>query len=458
MRLLPRSLMARIMLLHALAVVTTAICLSFLVDITATHTATELQRRSLRDHALNVAHYLKTRPDGTVQADLPRDMLTLYSASYGRFSLVVFDETGRELLTLGRSSAAAADPGKSVAGESYSGSFDIEQSVYSGVFPVRIDNRNAFVRLSENLGHRDALLDDMARTVAWPIIVAMGLLLTTLVLANIFIVRWATAPLEAAASDARAIGPSNLSMRLSAPSAPQEVQPLVTAFNIALDRLEEGFRLQKEFTADAAHELRTPLAVLRARIETMPPDAGRAELIADVEAMTRTLNQLLTVAQLEQAEADGPDRSDIADIAAEEVANLAPLAIAARKTIELAVPDHAVMVCGSTQSYSWALRNLLENALRHTPENSIVEVVVSDDCTVTVGDRGPGIPEADRSKIFQRFWRGDRRNSQHAGLGLSIVHRAITANGGTISVEDREGGGALFRMQLMRPSEADQAA
>jgi len=237
MRLLPRSLLARIILLHALAVITTAVCLSFLVDFTATRTATELQRRSLRDHAMNVAQHLRFRPDGSIVADLPRDMQPLYSATYGRFALTVYDETGRELLTLGRSGTATPDTDKTIAGESYSGSLDVEQSVYSGLFPVRIGNRNLFVRLSENLGHRDALLDDMARTVAWPITIAMGLLLTTLVLANIFIVRWATAPLEAAASDARAIGPANLDMRLSAPDAPQEVQPLVTAFNVALDRL-----------------------------------------------------------------------------------------------------------------------------------------------------------------------------------------------------------------------------
>lgn len=457
MTLLPRSLLARIMLLHVLAVVATAVCLSFFVDITANRTATQLQKRALRDHAMNVVQHLKLRPDGTIQANLPPDMQTLFATPDGRFALVAYDESGRELLSLGRSSPAAPDANRAVSDESYSGNLEAEQSVYSGLFPVRIGNRNVYVRLSENLGHRDALLDDMARTVAWPIIVAMGLLLTTLVLANIFIVRWATAPLETAASDARAIGPSNLDVRLSAPDAPQEVQPLVTAFNVALDRLEEGFRLQKEFTADAAHELRTPLAVLRARVETMSPDASKAELIADIETMTRTLNQLLAAAQLEQTETDDSDQCDIADVAAQEVANLAPLAIAAGKTIDLNIPDAAVIVRGSTQSHSWALRNLLDNALRHTPENTSVEVFVSADGSVTVCDRGPGIPEADRQKIFQRFWRGDRRNSQHAGLGLSIVHRAVTTNGGTITVADREGGGAVFRMRLMRPSETGQA-
>lgn len=454
---LPRSLLVRIILLHAAAVITTAICLSLLVGYAANRTATDLQRRSLQEHAVSISHYLKIQPDGKIQADLPQELRALYSAHYGRFAVSVYDESGRELLTVGRETGISPDATTPVDEASFSGNMNHEHSTYSGLFPARVGNRTVQIRLSENLGHGDALLDDMARAVAWPIIATMGLLLTTLVLANIAIVRWATAPLESAADEARAIGPENLSLRLSTERTPQEVQPLVAAFNVALERLEAGFRLQKEFTADAAHELRTPLAVLRARIETMPPTANTSELIADVEAMTRTLNQLLMAAQLEEPDNEGAGACNISDVATQEVASLAPLAIADRKTIELIVPDSEVIVRGNALSYSWAIRNLLENALRHSPPSGSIEVVISADGTVTVSDSGPGVSAADRAKIFQRFWRGDRGSSQHAGLGLSIVYRAVTANGGTVSVDDRVGGGAVFRMSLARPQETSAA-
>jgi signal transduction histidine kinase len=215
----------------------------------------------------------------------------------------------------------------------------------------------------------------------------------------------------------------------------------VQAVNQALDRLEKGFSVQREFTADAAHELRTPLAVLRTRLDT---------LRHDVEGMGRIVGQLLDIAESDTFIVAPSEKADLHSVCAEVAGSMAPLAITQGKEICLDAADEPVWVNGNPDMLYRAVRNLVENALHHTPAGTAVEVVVRSDGTVTVLDQGPGIHEDEREFLFRRFWRRDRRRAGSAGLGLSIVHRIAEAHLASITVENRGTNGASFSLKFPR--------
>jgi signal transduction histidine kinase len=244
---------------------------------------------------------------------------------------------------------------------------------------------------------------------------------------------------------AEAIDPAKANVRLPMTNIPDEIKPLVKAMNVALDRLDEGLKHQREFNADAAHQLRTPLAVLSTNIETMTDKKVAAKLQYDVELMTRIVSQLLLVARLDAQSISFDDRVDL-NIAATNVAsNLGPLAIASGKHLAVEQNQLPVFVRCNAQALTAALSNLIENAIMHTPPQTTVVVNVTEDPGVEVVDTGKGIPAAHRDQIFERFWKGDRQG-KGAGLGLSIVKRTMSALRGTVSVSEAPGGGAAFKL------------
>jgi signal transduction histidine kinase len=229
---------------------------------------------------------------------------------------------------------------------------------------------------------------------------------------------------------------------------PPEILPLVKAVNQALDRLELGFRSQREFAADAAHELRTPLAILRTRIETLPHSEASRALGRDVENMSRVVSQLLDATELETAIVDPESVADLHEVGVEIAEFIAPLALKRGKSIELIGVDKPVLIVGNAEMIRRATRNLVENALHHTPEGTAIEIVVGQDGSISVIDNGDGVPPENRESIFKRFWRRSTRASGGAGLGLSIVKKIVEAHHGSITVEDAPGRGARFIMRF----------
>jgi signal transduction histidine kinase len=224
----------------------------------------------------------------------------------------------------------------------------------------------------------------------------------------------------------------------------------VEAINGALDRLDRGFQAQRDFLADAAHELRTPLAILAAHLDSMQDPAGTAALRADVERMTRLVSQLLMVAHLEALTIRPDEQADLSEIASEVAILMAPLAVKSGRSIAVLHAEHPVPVRGNRDALYQALRNLVENALKFTPAETEVEIELDPSGGVSVSDRGPGIPEPQRAMLFQRFWRADRRQSGGAGLGLAITQRIAAAHAGQLLVDDNPGGGARFILRVPR--------
>lgn len=284
-----------------------------------------------------------------------------------------------------------------------------------------------------------AITTELLEHVVLPIAPLAALLLAF----SLWQVRRLTRPLREAAAEVDALDPAMLEGRLSEPRSPQEVRVLVEAMNRALGRIEAGTRLVREFNANAAHELRTPLSIMHLAIDRLPPSEATDQLRGDVTGLTRIVTQMLDLAQADAmiAGADGP--VDLGALAGDLVAQMAPLAWADKRDIRFR-HEGSPVVDGHAEAIARALRNLIENALRHTPEGSVVTVTVGPGPLLSVRDHGPGVPPENRQRVFERFWRADRDRSDGAGLGLGIVQATMEAHGGEARVEDAEGGGALF--------------
>jgi len=293
----------------------------------------------------------------------------------------------------------------------------------------------------------DVLIDDIVRAFPYRslevLMPAFGLLL----LAGIWIVRRRTRPVAEVAAIAETIGPYALDLRLPERGLPGEVLPIVRAINLALGRLEQGAGQQREFLRRAAHQLRTPLTVLSARAAGLGDSEVARQLLGDVEEIARLLTQLL---ELNEIDALPDSNKKVADLSAVAVVvHDAFVATAARRacSIVLTATEEAVLVHGDPNLIEVAARNLVENALEHSPTGGSIELRIRADATLSVADDGPGIAEEMRQTIFEPFQSGDA-NSPRAGLGLTIVQRIAKRCGATVSVDSKATAGATFTMQF----------
>ncbi len=267
------------------------------------------------------------------------------------------------------------------------------------------------------------------------------------------LVAWLTirrnlSPLRRASAEASAVSVDNPGQRMSTDNLATEIRPLIDTVNRALDRLEDALSLQRRFTANAAHELRTPLAVLRARADALPGGAARQDLTRDIDRMTRAVSQMLLTSRLQARAAGEMTEIDLAGLVRDVVADLAPLAHAKGRDIVLDVLGRP-RIHGSEMALQSAARNLIENALRFTPPGEPVTVQVRAHGALVVEDCGPGIPDAERDCIFEPFWRASGQHAgEGAGLGLAIVSEVAALHGGSIAVGDAPGQGARFTLTL----------
>jgi len=272
-------------------------------------------------------------------------------------------------------------------------------------------------------------------------------LLAATILVVLLTVRWTLLPLRRLSEQAAAIGGTPSGMRLEARRVPREILPLVSAVNGALAKVEEVIDRQRRFAANAAHELRTPLAIISQRVDAMEVGGVQAKrLRGDVGRMARIVDQLLAAARLDTDDVGAIEPVDLVVLTRELLADLDALARGEGKEVALNVPETPVLVRGNALELTGCLRNLIENGLRFTAPNTEVTVSIAADGVVQVRDHGPGVPLADRDRIFEPFWRGS--GSSGAGLGLAIVAETLARHGGKISVADAPGGGAEFRIEM----------
>jgi signal transduction histidine kinase len=444
----PRSLQLRLAFrVAALYIVATVIVIAFLMS-RAYDTARSLGDRELVARANDIARSVSVGTNGRPRVDLPLPLSEIYNFKSGGDVLAVRDADARIITAAPRTfgDLVATWPMPAAEPVHFSVELTPERGGYDGL-SIRVETVAGPVSVSVGRSNANAaaaysLLRKFIHDTMW----AVSFLVLAALASGILAIRSGLKPVREISEMAATIAPHTMSVRLPDEGLPSEVAPLVKAVNRALDRVEQGFSVQRQFTANAAHELRTPLAIITAAVDEMEGDERLAELRGDVARMNRLVEQLLRVARLDAVALDVTETVDLNEVARGVVASMAPWALARERTIGLTGTDTPVRAKGNKHAICDALRNLIENAVVHSPVGTEVLVKVNPEGSVSVADRGPGIPPADRERIFDRFWRGRGAQFEGAGLGLAIVKEIMKAHGGTVSVGDDPLGGAIFTL------------
>jgi two-component system OmpR family sensor kinase len=290
-------------------------------------------------------------------------------------------------------------------------------------------------------------------------IVLFGFLGTAGILA--FAVHRAIRPVEEVTRLAEEAEATDLSRRVAVSSGGEEFRRLANVINSLFDRLERAFAALRRLVSDAAHELKTPTAVLLGEAQdALRPEATDAErrrsleTIADVSrSLAREVDGLMLLARGDAAAPRRVEPIDLAEIAEESI--LAAAALGAKRGVVCAISrSQEARLRGERAGLQRLVSNLVSNAVLYTEPDTMVEVRVGagdGNVFVEVADRGPGVAPDDRVRIFERFLRLEDarlRNPQGSGLGLAIVEQVVEAHGGSIEVREHEGGGAIFRVTL----------
>ena len=272
-------------------------------------------------------------------------------------------------------------------------------------------------------------------------------------------------PLRAFTSQVEKVQPNNLSDMKMAEDVLPEFRQFSKSFNQMLDRLDDGFAAQRQFTGNAAHELRTPLALMQAQLELfstehpkmLPETAGFLLLLREqTERMTQMTKTLLEMSELRTVPCN--DHIEIAPMIEEIFTDLAPLA--EKNGIILESTGDGTMTGSDTLIYR-LLFNLTENAIRYNRPDGIVRITVTEEekrLIIRVADTGYGVPEQYRESIFQPFFRVDKSRSREnggVGLGLSLVWEIVTLHGGEVCVEESSEKGTTIAVRLPSDTQTD---
>jgi len=423
----------------------------------------ERQREAFAVALERDAVVIATVYEDALQGDMPVDPgpAAAYSERTGA-RVVVIDQSGNSVVdTAGGDSRSFANrpemltalSGGRYSGTRYSKTLDADLYIVSVPVASGPDVLGA-VRVTVLNQDVEARVRTMWLSLGAVVLVAV---IATAVVA-LAVARSITRPIADLREAASRISHGDLSARSSVADAPPELQELASTFDHMAARLERLVASQRAFVADASHQLRTPLTVLRLRLENLEAKACArdadevGDVILEVERLSGMVDQLLELSRAGTAEALPVD---VADVARRRVALWE--AVADERGIRLGLDVGSNAACwGSVVpgGLEQVLDNLIDNAIRYSPEGGSVRVVVrgegTDTCVVTVSDTGPGVAPEDLPKVFERFWRGGS-DQPGTGLGLAIVAHLVTRSGGTVSAAPGSDGGLAVIVRLQSP-------
>ncbi|MAA73572.1 MAG: two-component sensor histidine kinase [Salinisphaeraceae bacterium] len=312
--------------------------------------------------------------------------------------------------------------------------------------------------VGESLEIRGELEEYIARKTVQKNLYALPVLLLLLWLG----VRFGLRPLKRLSREIKGRDHGNLAL-LPQPASSSELAPIVAALNDLFGRLKNARDRERRFLDEAAHELRTPLAAIGVHAESalgardaQDRQAILRALLAASRRGSRLATQLLTLARLDAGEVGGTGESvDLPSVLREEAALVAPLAREAGCTLSLELPENLPPVRGEAGAMGLLVRNLLDNALQACDRGGWIRMSASEDndqVVVLIDDTGPGIPEPDRARVFERFTRGHHQQHEGSGLGLAIVARVAETYGVRIDLQNNPAGRGLRVVMGFRPA------
>lgn len=425
------SLQARLALLVLSLFAAVWVATAFITWFDARHEVEEI----LDSHLAQVAALVIVQQDKSSGNDLQIDAPTLHRYAY-KTAIQIFRD-GRLVLQ-----SANAPPFKPLAEGGRSHGTEFRTVRIAGlewrVFALHNPEAGVEVYVGEEIKSRNAILWAVLRSTLWPLFAALPLLMLA--------VWWA---MRRGLSPMRQLGRSLVERRPDAldrvrlDDAPSEMVPMIDALNALFQRIEVLLESERRFTADAAHELRTPIAAIRAHAQVAMNEAdhklrGHAlqSTLDGCDRATRLVEQLLTLSRLDTDAMPEQDRVDLRIAARRVLADIAPRAIAKGQSLELDDGGPCI-IPGDETLLEVLIRNLVDNAIRYSPPSARIQVRVvcrASGVRLSVEDGGPGLGAADMERLGERFFRALGTLESGSGLGLSIVHRLAAAHQMTIEI------------------------
>ena len=418
---------------------------------------TGLRERSLQEQARELFARMPATPSLVTPA---RPLDSAYAERDASYGYTLYDMTGR----VRSISPSRADDGPlpltqvPPRDEQFGQVFFVGPS-RTAAMTARAPDNGYFLVVSRDDLDPKALAGSLVEQDATPLLLLIPFVVLALALI-IFAINHMLRPLQRASSQAAEIGPASTVARVTSRGLPAEIIPLVTAFNGALDRLSRAYQVEKRLTADAAHELRTPLAVLRMRLEQSRLAGGTPidwdAIRRDLAPIDRLTGQLLDLARKEQGDTVRAGHVNLSRIAREAAALMLPLVEKAGRTLSVNAPEAVSVHNAAEDDLRDMTRNLIENALIHGAGAITVAVEQRTELSgavavLTVTDEGLGPPAALRATVFERFRKGDSA-TPGAGLGLAIVRHVAESHGGDAAFIDGQSCAVRITLPLsLRP-------
>jgi len=310
---------------------------------------------------------------------------------------------------------------------------------------LETDDGSHRIQVAESIPKRDKEAFEIATKTVLPLLVIFPLLLAAIY----FSIRRGLKPLDDLAKEVLNRSPENM-VPLENRATPHEALPLVAAINRLLFRLSGSLEHERRFTADAAHELRTPLAAVRIQTQVAAlSENGEqrqhalSQALAGIDRATRILEQMLRLSRLDpMAQVPSPAKVNLAELLADVIAEFRDHTPASR--IESDIEESAPFIVGDAELLRIALRNLIDNALRYSPPDTPIRISLrrqKTGLTISVADRGLGVDEAELPRLVERFYRGTTVTAEGSGLGLTLVNRIAELHDARLDLVNREGGG-----------------
>lgn len=396
----------------------------------------DLRARTLENQARELLEAIRVGANGALEVEPPADWQQVYRSPSRQFTYTVFDAAHRPLAWSANLEAPLpyipVDSRRRLGPVEFIGAGAARRAIVAARGP-----QGATVLVARSDMDRDELVDSLFEEGSEQLTIIAPFALLALVL--IWLISWwSLRPIARASHEAARVGPRRPDMRISAGGLPREIEPLVEAVNGALDRLSRAYATERRLTTDAAHELRTPLAVLNLRLQRarLTGNTDWEAVERELAQMGRLVDQLLDLARKEslsrERRAEEHPLVNLSRIVREAAATVLPLMETRGRELAVEVPD-SVQVRGDSDDLRDMIRNLLENAIVHGRGKVSARIEIPEKesglVAIKVMDEGPGVPPGQEEAIFQRFRRLNAE-TPGSGLGLAIVRHVARSHGG----------------------------